>query len=184
MPSPPKSTSKGKAKAKVKPMFVRVSHRTDPKTGQKRARPTSSSGAAGDGESQKKQRTSAKQDGGPSSSATSSQAGGSSKRRKENDGNNADNEEEESNDVEETPAKQKRVRNPWGISKEDVPPAAEKTKVAFQRVIRALGGLLTQRDVFPSATEARKHYEQRFKTAVTTGHFCALYLAILGQVRP
>ncbi|KAJ7251723.1 hypothetical protein C8J57DRAFT_1520532 [Mycena rebaudengoi] len=65
--------------------------------------------------------------------------------------------------VADTPAK--RARNRWGISPADVPAEAKMTQRAFQRFIRGLCGLLTQADVLPSAINAQKHYDRRFKDA-------------------
>ncbi|KAJ7149891.1 hypothetical protein C8R43DRAFT_1192454 [Mycena crocata] len=56
----------------------------------------------------------------------------------------------------------KRVRVPWGIHPKEVPKEAKPTQRAFQRLIRALCGLLTQNDVLPPAIEQRNHYNQRF----------------------
>ncbi|KAJ7882547.1 hypothetical protein B0H14DRAFT_3128775 [Mycena olivaceomarginata] len=61
-----------------------------------------------------------------------------------------------------TPAK-RRARNRWGIRPTEVPANAKLTQRAFQHFICVLCGLLTQTDVLPSATAARKHYERRFE---------------------
>ncbi|KAJ7271791.1 hypothetical protein C8J57DRAFT_1507700 [Mycena rebaudengoi] len=105
------------------------------RTGKRRSSPTSSD----DDGSRKKQRTST--DG---SAPTSSGTG--------NDGNEASDEE---------PAK--RLRNPWGILPKEVKKKAKPTKTAFQRLIRAMCGLLTQNDVLPSAVDTRKHFDKHFK---------------------
>ncbi|KAF7353436.1 hypothetical protein MSAN_01532800 [Mycena sanguinolenta] len=57
---------------------------------------------------------------------------------------------------------QKRLRNPWGIQPKEVEKGAKPTQRAFQRVIRALCGLLTQHDILPSAEGKLNHYDKRF----------------------
>ncbi|KAJ7729881.1 hypothetical protein B0H14DRAFT_3169164 [Mycena olivaceomarginata] len=63
--------------------------------------------------------------------------------------------------AETTPTK-KGSRNPWGIRPKEVPQNAKMTQRAFQRVIRALCGLLRQTDMLPPAIGAQKHYDKRF----------------------
>ncbi|KAJ6553994.1 hypothetical protein DFH09DRAFT_1318651 [Mycena vulgaris] len=58
------------------------------------------------------------------------------------------------------PPAKKRVRNPLGICPTEVAPEAKPTQKAFQRVIRALCGMITQYDILPSAVEVHNLLEQ------------------------
>ncbi|KAF7372994.1 hypothetical protein MSAN_00506700 [Mycena sanguinolenta] len=65
-------------------------------------------------------------------------------------------------DAEENTPPKKRLRNPWGIQPSEVDKEAKPTQRAFQRVIRAMCGLLTQQDILPSAEGKLNHYDKRF----------------------
>ncbi|KAJ6550328.1 hypothetical protein B0H19DRAFT_1265159 [Mycena capillaripes] len=151
-PKANKSSTKGKGKTKLpKARFTAKA-----KTGSKRSGSPSESDSAAPSSSPKRQRTGAQRSaasGGPTASSPTS-AGGSAAPA---DGSTPS--QNGSGDGSETP---KRPRNPWGIRSEEVPQEAKLTQKAFQRLIRAMCGLLTQHDVLPSAIEARTHYEKRF----------------------
>ncbi|KAJ7247967.1 hypothetical protein C8J57DRAFT_1240483 [Mycena rebaudengoi] len=113
-------------------------------TGKRRSSPSENDA------SRKKQRTSD----GMSSGAAAGSGTSASGSRAANSGSDGD------AGAEEEPTK--RVRNPWGIRPKEVPAEAKPTQRAFQRIIRAMCGLLTQHDVLPSAIETRKHYDKHY----------------------
>ncbi|KAJ7159114.1 hypothetical protein C8R43DRAFT_948456 [Mycena crocata] len=148
-----KTKANARAKGKGKPK-VRFSNKTSTS---KRTGSPSGSDSEAPGRSCKKSRTAA---GSESASASGSTSGGptgnptdSSQPAGAAPGNNVDGDNDD---------EPKRVHNSWGIRSKEVPKAAKPTQKAFQRVIRAMCGLLTQNNILPSAIEARTHYDKRF----------------------
>ncbi|KAJ7897803.1 hypothetical protein B0H13DRAFT_2521285 [Mycena leptocephala] len=139
MPGPQNTTSSPKKRR------TKVNFGANSKSGGKRKASAAADPASGTS-SQKRART----DGASGSTST-----GASTSTSANDTNTND------TTTETTPAK-KRVRNRHGISPTEVNKEAKPTQRALQRVIRALCGLLTSKDVLPSAIEAQKHYDKRF----------------------